>query len=102
MFLAPEKAIGYRFLQLPNRAQALLKGFGILKLCNLLEFVYANNDIAPFLLSYFFGELQDFIGIVAFGIYFKRYGKSVIGSVPIEILGVIRAKKQLGIFDPLI
>ena len=86
MFLAPEKAIGYRFLQLPNRAQALLKGFGILKLCNLLEFVYANNDIAPFLLSYFLGELQDFIGIVVLGFISSDMEKSVIGSVPIEIL----------------
>lgn len=95
MFLAPEKAIGYGFLQLPNRAQALLKGFGILKLCDLLEFVNANNNIAPFLLSYFLGKLQDFIYVTAFGIYFKRYGKSVIGSVLIEILGLIRERNNL-------
>lgn len=102
MLLAAEQTIRHRFLQLPHGAQPLLECLGILELGDLLELVDAYHDITVFLLRYLFGELQDFINIVALGVHFERYGKvrHRIGSY--RDFGSYARKEQSGIFQPFV
>ena len=95
MLLAAEQTVRDRLLELPDRTQPLLKCFGILELGNLLEFVDANDDIATFLLRDFLGKLQNFVDIVALGFISSDIEKSVVGSGPNEILGLIRERNSL-------
>ena len=102
MFFAAEQTIRHRFLQLPYGTQPFLECLGILELGYLLELVDADDDIATFLLRYLFGELQDFITIVALGIYFERYGKICNRSCTHRDFGADTGKKQFDILQPFV
>ena len=89
MFLATEQTIRYRLLQLPHCTQSFLKCLGILELGNLLELVDTHNDIAAFLLRYFSGSCRISSTSLLLGFISSETDKSIVGSVPIEILGLI-------------